>query len=914
MLHFVGRRAELAVLRDRAAEARAGRPRIVQVQGPPGIGKTALVERFLADPGPGPRPVVVRASGEETESLLVHGVVEQLARSAGAAGGPLAQLCSGSPVADPVTVGTRILEMLDELEAAGPVVVVVDDLHWADLPSLQALIFALRRLDADPVLVVLAVRADALAALPASLRRLVTGRHGSVLRLDGLAARELSELAERMDRGALPAPLAGRLHRGTRGNPLHARALLEEIPPAEWGPATRPLPSPRSFRLLVRDRYQACAAPTRRLVDAVAVLGARVPLPQAAALGEVSDPLAAAEEAGSCELLETSAVRAPWVLGFTHPLVRSAVLDALGPARRSALHAAAAALVSDEAAALHHRTAAAPAPDADLAHDLGAFAEREARRQAWPGAIARMLDAARLTPDPAEGRRRLLRAVDWMLRSGDAARAAGFDDEVRALPADPLRDGVLGSLAMARGEAVAADELLTAAWSRCGPDTDPEVAAMIALQNGVHRYGRLDAAASIDWCRHALALTGPATVVRRTAETYLAHGLGLRGATTESFAAAASAEGGPAGPGSDWLQPRSARGLLRLVEDDLDGARADLASVAAAATERGAHNLAAFALASLARTEFLAGDWSAAVVHADRALAVSAESEYAFSRLMVTGAAVLVPAARGEWAAAEALLAGPAPRPSGDYERSVTAVALARAALAEARGEHRGVLDALAPVLALPHREAVDEPGFWPWADLYAEALAAIGRHADADRLLAPHEARAAARGRRSATARLARARGRVEAAAGRRDRAQEAFERALAAVAQLPMPFERARTALAAGAFLRRTGQRRRAVDLLGEAGSGFADLGAEPWVQRCASELAAAGVPPARRWRRERAALTPQELVVARLAADGLTNREIAGQLVVSVKTVEYHLRNAFRKLGIARRRELPAALAVP
>jgi len=300
-------------------------------------------------------------------------------------------------------------------------------------------------------------------------------------------------------------------------------------------------------------------------------------------------------------------------------------------------------------------------------------------------------------------------------------------------------------------------------------------------------------------------------------------------------------------------------------------------------------------------------------VHAERAVAVNDESEFGFTQSMVVSIAALVPAARGEWEVAEALLGGPGAVQPGDYERSVLAVAVSRARLADTRGDADGVLAALAPVPGFPFRDAVDEPGFWSWADLYAEALVATGRVAEADSLLIPHEERAARRGRRSPIARLARARGRVEAAAGRPERAAEAFDRAVTAARQAGYPYERARAELAAGQFLRRVGQRRRAVELLEAASETFTTLGAEPWVARCATELSGSGLHPASRRDRDAAALTSQELVVARLAAAGRTNREIAGELVVSVKTVEYHLRNAFQKLGITRRRELAARLTV-
>src|SRR5688572_27937254 len=170
------------------------------------------------------------------------------------------------------------------------------------------------------------------------------------------------------------------------------------------------------------------------------------------------------------------------------PPAVSALLDELGPARRTALHEVAARLVTDESVSLRHRVAAAPARDVALSADLARFAEREALRQAWPSAAAHLVEAARMAPDPVQEQRMLLRAVGWLLQTGDAATAETFADSIRGLPASPLRDSVLGSLAMARDEPPAAEAFFSSAWQQCGPGTDAEVVAGIALQYGVHRY------------------------------------------------------------------------------------------------------------------------------------------------------------------------------------------------------------------------------------------------------------------------------------------------------------------------------------------------------------------------------------------------------------------------------------------
>ncbi|MDT7554297.1 MAG: hypothetical protein QOI16_2833, partial [Pseudonocardiales bacterium] len=170
MSPFVGRVAEMALLRVVLADAAARHPHVVQIEGPAGVGKTALIERFLADPDLDPPPTVLRAGGDEAEVLLAYGIIEQLVRSAGL--DPRTVTGAEEPLDDPVTVGTRLLELLDRSD--GAVIVVVDDAHWADRPSLSALLFALRRLVADPVLALIGVR-DAVTGLPESLRRLVGG-------------------------------------------------------------------------------------------------------------------------------------------------------------------------------------------------------------------------------------------------------------------------------------------------------------------------------------------------------------------------------------------------------------------------------------------------------------------------------------------------------------------------------------------------------------------------------------------------------------------------------------------------------------------------------------------------------------------------------------------------------------------
>jgi DNA-binding CsgD family transcriptional regulator len=236
---------------------------------------------------------------------------------------------------------------------------------------------------------------------------------------------------------------------------------------------------------------------------------------------------------------------------------------------------------------------------------------------------------------------------------------------------------------------------------------------------------------------------------------------------------------------------------------------------------------------------------------------------------------------------------------------------LARAHVAEAASDYPAVVRHLAALATRTPRGGLDEPGFWPWHDVYASALVVTGRLSEAAAFLAPHEATVRRRGHRSATARLGYVRGRLLAARGDLLGAEEAFEGARAQLAALPMPYERARVDFAHGTTLRRAGRRRDAAALLSTARQSFAALGAQVYVERCDRELKT-GRPAPRTAGPGAENLTEQERTVATLVATGLTNKEVAASMLLSVKTVQFHLTRVYAKLGVRSRSELAARFA--
>jgi len=883
---FVGRQQELRVLQAALEDARAGRPRVVAVEGPAGIGKTALVERFLAE---AVDVTALRASGDATETELVFGVVDHLLRHAGQARPDL-------EAEDHVAAGTRVLELLGALQDEHPVVVAIDDVHWADAPSLRALLFVVRRLVADRVLVVLATREDT-AALPEGLVKAAK----PWLVLQPFTLEELRTLAQAHG-VQLTTGAAQRLESHAGGNPLYTRALLDELPADAWHRHDN-LPAPRSFAAIVKRRVAACSENAARLLEAVAVLGPHCPLSTCASLGEVQTPLEALDEAAAANLLRWDELPGAPAPAFVHPLVAAAVYDQLPAARRARLHAAAADLVEDEAASLRHLAAAAAGPDAELAAKLDALAVRKAAGQSLEAGALAMVSAARLSAGRSEREERLLKAVDWMLVAGDVAQARAFAGEIAAFADGPRRSSILGQLAEFEGQVDTAARLLSEAWQQCDAEADPVLAAMIAHRNGYHALRSLRDRDVVMWVRRALALAPDQPLAVGWAVT-LAISLWRLGEAGEAFRVLEDAK---TGDDDVDLHLRGQRGWLRFASDDIEGARADLEAAIAGELRLGALVFSSIRLTILSHLQYVTGEWGDAVVSAERAMALAAEAEHPHAAF-VWWAVVAVPAARGDWETADAYARRAAAEPIDATDRTVP-LGMTLALVAAARGDPEAVLAALEPVAALSPNPGVDEPGFWPWQGLYGEALVALNRVAEADAFLRPHEALASERGRASMIAKLARVRGRVEAALGRRDPAAAAFERALEHIEPLGMPYEQALIQFAHGQFLRRNGRRRAASEELGRAREALVELDARPALERCERELEACGLHPVKRKSQDRPDLTPREEAVARLVATGRTNREVASELLLSIKTVELHLTRIYAKLGVSSRAQLAA-----
>ncbi|MCQ4214227.1 LuxR family transcriptional regulator, partial [Streptomyces longispororuber] len=595
---------------------------------------------------------------------------------------------------------------------------------------------------------------------------------------------------------------------------------------------------------------------------------------------------------------------------FPHPLVHAAAYHRLGPARRASLHRAAANVTDDRAAALRHRALAAPGTDELLAAELATVGREFAARGAWAGATRQLADAARLTARRTLRERYTLESVEAGLLAGDVPDVAEAAARIGEFEPSAWRSYLLGRLFLF--DIGRARALLTDAWRRCDPGRDPVLGARIAAQFAALYGSTARGAEMAEWAELALRLA-PADTATDMIRYLRLSGLALGGRAEQALDGLGPLPD-PAVASAAQLEELLGRGTLREIRGDLTRAVRDLTGVHAAARTRAA-SFRVVAATALASAEHRIGAWDDALAHADQALGLAADTDQPHIALYCRMIAAQLHSARGAFGRAEAHARVVAEYARQGHTNPVLWAALAQAQLARARGCPEEVALALEPLPALARRGDIEEPGLTPWRDVLADAWSALGESERAAEALAPYEVLAVQRGHHGALLRAARARGTLEAARGDTAAADRAHRAALKHAPYVEAPFDRALAHLAYGAFLRRTGKRTRAAEQLTRARELLDGLGAGPDLARCVRELAACGLDPA--GPRERtdggaaALLTPQELAVARQVTSGLTNRQVARELVISVKTVEYHLGRIYAKLGVDSRTRLATRL---
>jgi len=901
---LLGRDHERHGIEQALARARSGTSATLALLGEPGIGKTALLG-YAAERATGMQ--VLRARGIESEAQIPFGSLLELLRPAlgmlDAIPEPQAVALEGAlalrrgAAQERFAVGAATLSVLAAYAEQAPVAVLVDDAQWLDVSSAQALLFAFRRLVADPIAVFIAIREGEPS--------LLDGADLPALRIGGLTSDEAAKLMP-----GLAPETAALLHRATAGNPLALLELAADAGDLALAPEGAPVQvSVRISQAFLHRAGQLSPAARRALVLTAASDTSDLPTLERAAAGLGIDlaALAAAESAGLVTLL-------PGTVEFRHPLARLAIYtDAPAGERRAAHRALAAALPDrDVDRRAWHLAAAAAGTDESASAALEQAGARGRDRSAYAAAASAFERAGRLTADG--GRRvRLLReaaAAGWL--AGLADRAVMLLDEARAAVADPRElveiDQLRGHIATRRGPVMRGHAILTAAAGRADPEravamlTDAAIACFYA-GNPVEMLVVAERARAVlpaDASPRARFLAGITVGMARILG-------GDASAGAEHVHEAIKLAEASADLREDLqLVPWLAMGPLFLRETGTGRPLVD--DALRTARDRAAVGALPYVLNLIARDQVATDRWAVAEATCLEAIDLARESGQQTELAAGLAGLAFLQARRGRERecqdhAAEALRLC---RELGTRLQEIWAMAalgdlalgLGDAARAAAQFERQQQL--LAEL-------AITDADLSPAAEL-AEAYLRLGRDDEARETAAAFTAVADAKGQPWPLARALRSQGLLAADAD----FPAIFDHAIRLHAQTLDAFETARTRLAYGERLRRARNRVLAREQLRAALDIFEHLGAGPWADRASAELAATGETRRRRDPATIDELTPQELQIALALAGGKTTRETAAALFLSPKTVEYHLRHVYQKLGIHSREELAQALA--
>ncbi|MEV1249565.1 LuxR C-terminal-related transcriptional regulator [Nonomuraea sp. NPDC049750] len=895
MFVLYGRSVEISALDEVITRARDGLGSAVVLRGKAGTGKTALLDAAAARGG-GMR--VLRTTGVESESDLafaalhqvlwpVTGSLDALPEPQRVAVSAALGLAAGS-VGDRFLVGAGVLSLLAEAAAPDGLICVVDDFQWVDRASADALLFAARRLGTERIAMLFAVRGDA----PVK---------GVPLTMDvrGLSESAAAELLESRC-GVLPAQVARELVTLTRANPLALGEVAARLTRAQLaGREPLPDPLPGGARLF-GDQVAALSAPARLVALAAAVeadldlilratdrlfaeqtvqpgTSTRTALAEQAVRPGTSTRVALAEleESGLAGVSGTS-------VRFRHPLIRSAVHEAAAPADVRRVHAVLAELASDDRRAWHLAEAAL-GQDEQVAAALVAAAERARDRGGYGAAATALARAAELTPEP---RARAVRLKDaavaaWLGgRPGQAesllaeARERAGGDAMLAMEIAQLR----GRFELNSGNAAEAVRILAAGESLDMLADAVEAASYVGDTAAIAELGRRAAAHPEGFLR----------------DTVAGIGLTLDGdAAGPGLLRRALARVGELEDAAEYLWAAAAASYLG--EGDLAAEMADRAGQVARVS--GMSGQLPVVLEFVATAERIAGRLARSQAVSEEGLELAREAGYENTVAAHLANLAVVAALRGEEEpcerqAREALAIAVPHRVGLRAGVASYALALLDLCLGRFAAAHDRFTAITAAGPGAGHPTVV-----WRTAPDRVEAAVGAGDEAGARAVLAAYEQWSTHAATAESHALLARCRGLVESS-------EDAFGEALRLHTN---PFEAARTALLLGERLRRAQRPGEARTRLRTAWETFERAGARPWARRAQEELRAAGesgqAPPAA----VLDALTPQELRIAGLVADGLSSKQIAAQLFLSPRTVEYHLYKIYPKLGIGSRTDL-------
>lgn len=892
MTDLTGRSAELGAFEQALTEIRAGRPQVVMVDAEAGMGKTALLSHVgeLA-----PEAHVVHVTCDEFERVLDYSLVDL-------AVGGLPETPASS-----VAAGRLLLAWLSRLqETSDSVVVLVDDVQWMDARSTEALRFAMRRLGVDRVLVVLARRPPVGDDPWSSL--LADTRLAQRMVLPPLGTSDVVELARAHRHWDLSGSTAARLVAHTGGVPLLLQAYLQSAPGPDSITSPAELPVPSTARTAVLSMLGQVVGEGQLLLNGLAVLNGptdRLTLGQLPGLDEPDPALSSVLDSGLVAL-----DRKNETVSFVHALFRDVVYDRMELSWRRDLHRWAASHTTGDRA-LGHLVAAAVRPDADLCAAL-LDAARRARAAGLPElAASHALTARRMATHMALRDELLLDAVHDLLDADDLAAALNLRAAVEETAPGTYRSLTLGTLAHREGQVQTAQQLL---WEAVGLAEDAGMrdhASRAAAELG-QLYAAMNLGERVLEAASHLAPLGSSEMLApdrpEAAQALSLRAVGLWEIGELSAALDVLADIRPQADPARWEPDLfTTRGQIRYSTGDLRGSVSDLNHAISLIGRWRPSLMRDRAHVQRSLSNFVLGEWDAAGVDASTACALAHSADRPWMIPMAHAMAAMVPAHRGDWAVAEDHLAtarrGLARLPSAP---AAALVAAATGSLALERGDFAAVRAALLPLWGSEDFSLITLVRSYRWVfNWLCEAAIRLGEAEEAELLLDEYSRKVSELPEAPGSAQLPWLRAQLLESRGDYDAARAGYDEELADASRPgSAPFTLARVLLTSGRLEREAGHRHTAIRQLSQARELLVPLRARPRLEEVDAELGRCGL---RTTAAHPLQLTAREEDVATLVARGLTNKEIAAELFLTSKTVEYHLRNMFAKLNITNRREL-------
>jgi DNA-binding CsgD family transcriptional regulator len=922
----VGRDEELSSI-VRFLDARDELPAALLLEGEAGIGKTTLwqvgtaaarersFQVLACQTAPSDTPLSFAALRDLLEGVFDVVAARLSTPKRRALAVALLHEDPGGTAPPPGAVAAAFVDAVRLLALAGPVLLAVDDVQWLDQPTTEVLEFAVRRLQNEPVGLLLTRRATRADRLPLRLERAHAVRVDRLM-VGGLSLGAIHVLLRDRLGMLLLRPTLRRLFDASGGNPLFALEIAGALKRREWRPASgEPPPLPATLQELVGDRLADLPVPAQTVLRVAAATPMATVTLVREAVGR--DVAAAGLEAGlAASVIEVDGER----VRLAHPLLASVVYAATPPSTRREIHGRLADVAPDLEQRARHLALACPGPDATVAGILEEAAARVRARGAVRAAAELSQYSVQLTPasHSDDALRRTIEAAGYHFDAGDAVAARTMLDEaVRSAPKGKRRAAALTQLA--RAHTFGANLRIGSDFYRQAlAEAEDDTAVRAEAEHGlavVQMRMLVDLPSAAEHAREAASLVERRGDPRAQCEFLTTQGH-IETLLGEPCAAATMARGRELARSigdheglhsADFL--RSLRGwrftaaVLALLTDDYKSARDRFKLIHALALELGDEASLPLLLRYLSYADFLAGDWALAGRWADEGYEAALQTGQTSQLAVLAATQGLIKTHLGLSEAARAAAEDGlrlAAETGAMFGRLIALSALGFLELSLSKP--RAAMVHLGPLIDEMEAAGIREPGATTYYADAIEALVALGRLNEAATLLERFAARARRLDRFSAVAAAERCRGLLCAARGDFDGARTSLAEALAAHERATIPFDRGRTLLALGSVERRAKRKRAARERLGQALAVFEQLGARLWAEKTRAELARIGGRTS-----SRDELTAVERRVAELVAEGRTNRAVASQVFVTDKTVEFHLRNIFRKLGIRSRAEL-------